>query len=154
MDSRFGTLDREVVKMKNEKGLELVEVTELKVFDEPHEMYVWDDAWKNEKPVKKCVCAIIPYRHAGSVITTNGAYEHCAEIPEKPAPRRATWLELSKWCSNGNGLVLDELAERIDTGVMFKVAYQNNPLDGKIKVRKWNDTEWHTPDVEYLGIEE
>lgn len=137
--------------MKNEKGLELVEVEELKVFDEPHEMYVWNN---NLEPVKRCVCAIIPYRHAGSVITTNGAYEHCAEIPEKPAPRRATWLELSKWSSNGNGLVLDELAERIYTGVMFKVAVQNNPVDSKIKVRKWSDTEWHTPDVEYLGIEE
>ncbi len=51
--------------MKNEKGVELVEVKELKVFAEPHEMYVWDDAWLNEKAVKKCVCAIIPYRHAG-----------------------------------------------------------------------------------------
>ena len=154
MDSRFGTLDREVVKMKNEKGVELVEVKELKVFDEPHEMYVWDDAWNNEKLVKKCVCAILPYRHAGSVITTNGAYEHCAEIPEDKTPRRATWLELSKWISKGDGLVLDELINRIDTGIMFKVDNQNAPVDDKIKVRKWDDKEWHTPDVEYLGIKE
>lgn len=79
-------------------------------------------------------------------------YEYCAEIPKKPAPRRATWMELAKWCATGNGLVLDELIEKIDTGVIFKVDYPNNPVDDKIKIRKWDDTEWHAPDVEYMGI--
>ena len=134
-------------------GMEkLEEITETKVFDEPHDMFVWNNS--DNVPTRRSVCAIIPYRHAGSVITTNGAYEHCAEIPEKPAPRKATWLEVAKWCATGNGLVYDTNRDRIDTGIMFKPNNENEPVTDEIKVRKWDDTEWHTPDVEYMGIEE
>lgn len=134
-------------------GMEkLEEITETKVFDEPHDMFVWNNS--DNVPTRRSVCAIIPYRHAGSVITTNGAYEHCAEIPEKPAPRKATWLEVAKWCATGNGLVYDTNRDRIDTGIMFKPDNEHEPIMDELKVRKWGDTEWHEPTVDYIGLEE
>ena len=134
-------------------GMEkLEEITETKVFDEPHDMFVWNNS--DSVPTRRSVCAIIPYRHAGSVITTNGAYEHCAEIPEKPAPRKATWLEVAKWCATGNGLVYDTNRDRIDTGIMFKPDNEHEPIMDELKVRKWGDTEWHEPTVDYIGLEE
>ena len=134
-------------------GMEkLEEITETKVFDEPHDMFVWNNS--DNVPMRRSVCAIIPYRHAGSVITTNGAYEHCAEIPEKPAQRKATWLEVAKWCATGNGLVYDTNRDRIDTGIMFKPDNEHEPIMDELKVRKWGDTEWHEPTVDYIGLEE
>lgn len=134
-------------------GMEkLEEITETKVFDEPHDMFVWNNS--DNFPTRRSVCAIIPYRHAGSVITTTGAYEHCAEIPEKPAPRKATWLEVAKWCATGNGLVYDTNRYIIDTGIMFKPDNEHEPIMDELKVRKWGDTEWHEPTVDYIGLEE
>ena len=134
-------------------GMEkLEEITETKVFDEPHDMFVWNNS--DNVPKRRSVCAIIPYRHAGSVITTSGAYEHCAEIPEKPAPRKATWLEVAKWCATGNGLVYDTNRDTIDTGIMFKPDNEHEPIMDELKVRKWGDTEWHEPTVDYIGLEE
>lgn len=136
-------------------GMEkLEEITETKVFDEPHDMFVWNNS--DNVPTRRSVCAIIPYRHAGSVITTNGAYEHCAEIPEKPAPRMATNRELARWLAQGNG----ELADKTDN---YNLAYTNYDylidrseefVSDSIEVRKWDDTEWHEPTVDYIGLEE
>ena len=142
--------DKERIMAKNAyTGMEkLEEITETKVFDEPHDMFVWNNS--DNVPTRRSVCAIIPYRHAGSVITTNGAYEHCAEIP----PRKATWLEVAKWCATGNGLVYDTNRDRIDTGIMFKPDNEHEPIMDELKVRKWGDTEWHEPTVDYIGLEE
>ena len=167
LDCSFGSLDREVViymrkrKMAtiNYNGMELDVVTEPQIFDPPKKCVVFD-SYDEEKSVVRNVVAVLPSSFnkgigMQSVITEEKQYwNHCAILPEDPTPRRATWLELSKWISKGEGLVLDELIERIDTGIIFKVDYQNNPVDDKIKVRKWDDTEWHEPDVEYIGIEE
>lgn len=85
----------------NYNGMELQSIAECKVFEEPREMLVWNTSYNG--PIEKMVCAIIPYRHEGSVITTSGAFEYCAEIPKKSAPRRATNRELAKWLAQGNG---------------------------------------------------
>lgn len=152
MDSRFGTLDREVVKMKNEKFVELVEVKELKVFGEPHEMYVWDGELINKRPVIKSVCAIIPYRYAGSVITTNGAYEHCAEIQSfrLATHRLATQREVARWLAKGLGEVRIS-QEDIHSYYNYSESKENDEFI-HFKVRKWEDTEWHEATIEYLGI--
>ena len=36
---------------------------------------------------------------------------------------------------------------------MFKPGNESEPIVDVIKVRKWSDTEWHEPTVEYLEIE-
>lgn len=130
-------------------GMEIESISECKVFDEPRNMLVWNSCFNG--PVERPVCAIIPYRHAGSVITTNGAYEYCAEIPEKPAPRRATNRELAKWLAQGNGEVIDS-THYITTYHEYFRCLDNNDVHKTIQVRKWDDTEWHEPTVEYMWI--
>lgn len=131
-------------------GMELEEFKELNVFDSPFEMCVWND--NDRLPTVKCVCAVIPYRHAGQVITTNGAYEHCALIPDPPKPRRATNRELAMWLAHGNGEFTNPKAEFYNNYSSF--AYEECDKDKEVyssfKVRKWSDTEWHEPTVEYL----
>lgn len=135
----------------NYNGNEIESISECKVFDEPRNMLVWNRSYNG--PIEKLVCAVIPYRSSGSVITTNGAYEYCAEITEKPAPRRATKQELARWIAQGNGEWKDRYGDyayvQWDS---YKEDEANEPCNEKIVVRKWDDTEWHTPDVEYMGI--
>ena len=147
-------------------GMEkLEEITETKVFDEPHDMFVWNNS--DNVPTRRSVCAIIPYRHAGSVITTTGAYEHCAEIPEKPAPRMATYRELAKWLAQGNGdaLVLMKMTNGLSREVVTTASHYFSGKDNEAVsygcngqhckgVRKWDDTEWREPTVDYMGLEE
>ena len=136
-------------------GVEIQSITECKVFEEPREMLVWNTSY--DGPIEKMVCAIIPYRHEGSVITTSGAFEYCAEIPKKSAPRRATNRELAKWLAQGNG----EFTEGIEvsgkglftkTTIYYDASLSNNAVNDDVKVRKWDDTEWHEPTVDYMGI--
>lgn len=141
----------------NYNGMELEEYRpdNPETYEPPKKMIVWSDGLKDSAVLAK-VLYVNPIYIFVSVLQDNGhiaVFDHCALIPETPASRMATWFELAKWCATGNGLVLDTLTERIDTGVMFKVNNHNDPVDDKIKVRKWDDTEWHTPDVEYMGID-
>ena len=78
------------------------------------------------------------------------AFMSCALLPDPPKPRSATWLEVARWCATGNGLVYDTDRDKIDTGIMFKPVNENEQIMESIKVRKWSDTEWHEPDVDYL----
>ena len=133
------------------KGMELQSITECKVFEEPQEMLVWNTSY--DGPIEKMVCAIIPYRHEGSVITRGGAFEYCAEIPEKPAPRRATNRELAKWLSQGNGEVKYASQYAVKIHIEYGTKSDNDPCHESFRIRKWDDTEWHEPDVEYMGIE-
>jgi hypothetical protein len=144
-------MDKELIMAKIAyNGMEkLEEITETKVFDEPHDMFVWNNS--DNVPTRRSVCAIIPYRHAGSVITTNGAYEHCAEIPEKPAPRMATNRELARWLAQGNGEVIDS-THYINTYHEYFRCLDKDEVHKTIQVRKWDDTEWHEPTVDYMGI--
>lgn len=130
-------------------GVEIQSITECKVFEEPRKMLVWNTSYGG--PIEKMVCAIIPYRHAGSVITMCDAFEYCAEIPEKPAPSRATNRELAKWIASGNG----EIKDIIDVAITFCTypnGLENTEVRNGIKVRKWDDTEWHEPTVDYMDI--
>lgn len=146
-------------------GKEIQSITECKVFEEPREMLVWNTSYNG--PIEKMVCAIIPYRNAGSVITTCEAYEYCAEIPEKPEPRRATNRELAKWLAQGNGevLTLMQMANRhscemVEIDWRYFSGECNEAVDYGFEgqrckgVRKWDDTKWHEPDVAYMNIEE
>ena len=79
---------------------------------------------------------------------------HNVELPGPPKPRRATWLEVARWCATGNGLVYDTVRDKIDTGIMFKPFEGDEPIMDSIKVRKWPDTDWHEPTVDYMGIDD
>ena len=140
-------------------GMELEETTEPQIFDPPKKCVVFD-SYDETKSVVRNVVAVLPAsfnKGVGmqSVITEEKQYwKHCAILPEKPAPRRAAWLELAKWCATGNGLVYDDNRGKIDTGVMFEPKHSKEPVEEGIFVRKWDDTKWHLPTVDYMGIEE
>ena len=134
-------------------GVELKEVTEPQVFDTPTEML----AWNGYNPTKRMIVAILP---GGVAVDIDKNWlNHCAFIPERPAPKRATYRELAKWLAQGNG----EFTEGIEvsgkgpftkTTNYYDASLSNSPVNAAAKVRKWEDTEWHEPTVDYMGIEE
>ena len=160
LDCDFGTIDREVVKMENEKGVKLIEVTEPQIFDPPKEMLVWDfETSPSNAIVKKKVLAIFPkkkeYRkhEIKPILATDGTkWNFCAKVP---VPRMATNRELSKWLAQGNGEWCSCIGDGFKASIEWWYGQGNSETKvNNVLVRKWSDTEWHKPDVEYLGIEE
>lgn len=138
----------------NYKGIELKEFTSDKpvAFDPPKKMLVWDD--NTCKAAQERVCAFVPNRNKGLsvVICKYGYGQHCAEIPEELAARRATNLELAKWLANGNG----QVSGKYNPGVWMTHTYakneEHNACDESTTVRKWADAEWHEPTIDYMGL--
>ena len=94
------------------KGTELVEVVEPQTFRPPKLMLVWNDCdvdsiLKGEYDLKQVkVYGIIDDTGSRVVSLVDGSmelFEHCAEIPEEPKPRRATNRELAWWLAQGYG---------------------------------------------------
>jgi hypothetical protein len=139
----------------NYNGMELEEVTTPQIFDPPRKCVVWDDNTTNWKTAE-IIAIFAPSSKLQYKALSKSAnfYKHCALLPDPPKQRRATWLEVARWCATGNGLVYDTYRDRIDTGIMFKSFEGDEPIMDKIKVRKWSDTEWHEPDVFYMGLED
>ena len=130
-------------------GHELKEITEPHIFDPPKEMLVWDDEFTH--CYKETVCAITNY----SVFVINKLnkaemFEHCAEIPEEPKPRRATNRELSKWLAEGKG---ECKCSNGYTDTAWNYEFYDETVPDYAKVRRWDDTEWHEPTADYLGLE-
>ena len=137
------------------KGHELKVITEPQIFDPPKEMLVWDDGSHNACIAN--VYAIGPRSMMFPVRTINlnsdiegTQYQCCAEIPK---PRRATMRELAKWLAQGNGeMKVGELVKHY----FFEIKYyeEDFPSYESWKIRKWEDTEWHEPTIDYMGLEE
>lgn len=145
----------------NYNGMELEEITEPQIFDPPKTMLVWGDCSGHvEDHVKKAeVVAILPRTALKYPIITedDDGYEHGAFIPEKPAPRRATNRELAKWLAQGNGewgISKFGFIEKAEIGWFYDTGYEKQTLQSELRVRKWDDTEWHDPTVDYMGIED
>ena len=103
----------------NYNGIELQSITECKVFEEPQEMLVWNTSYNG--PIEKMVCAIIPYRHEGSVITRGGIVLKFPKSPHHAGLRIESWR--SGW--------------RRGTGSCPKKAVQNLQLHGSINLVIW-----------------
>lgn len=126
-------------------------------------MFVWNDS--SQKLREAYVVAIIPQCSSYGIMNVigpyngvgsgyNSYYAHCAEIPEEPKPRWVTIRELAKWCAQGNGQIQD--ADRLNcvfTGLDYGPECDDHTAPDNYKVRKWDDTEWHEPTAEYLGLE-
>lgn len=133
------------------KGKELKEITALQIFDPPKYVIVWDN--EDSEPLKREVCAIIKHKKSNLAITTDIVYFcHCAEIPEEPKPRRATNRELAKWIAQGKGEKLYD-NRIIETNHKYDSCNESNPVNGYTLIRKWDDTDWQEPTVDYMGIE-
>lgn len=144
----------------NYNGMELEEVTEPQVFDPPKKCVVFDSYYEKMSIIRNVV-AVLPASFnecGGSVITEEKQYwKHCALLPNPPKPRRATNRELSRWLAQGNGEwklegpVSEE--DQCSSDYVYLEINENYKLDCDILVRKWDDTEWHEPDVFYMEIE-
>lgn len=131
------------------KGKELKEITTPQIVDPPKQMLVWDDA---VEPEVQFVYAIVRTKDGRTQAIGDRRWEHCAEIPEEPKARRATNRELAMWLAQGNG-------EQFEGGcVIHRHSYlpdnTNKEVGDGFIVRKWDDTDWHEPTVDYMGIED
>ena len=142
----------------NYNGMELEEFTSDKpvIFDPPKKMLVTDDY-----DCKYCrVTEIIVYDPRRTVCKAigihNQSWKYCFLFPDPPKPRRATNRELARWLAQGNGEFTNPKSDFYNNYASF--SYEECDKDKEIyanfKVRKWSDTEWHDPTVEYLGLED
>ena len=131
------------------KGIELKEITEPQFFNPPKKMLVWDHYGD---VVELKVYAVVN-RGADSfpVICQYSTWKHCAEIPESK-PKSVTYRELARWLSEGNGEVM--WSKTVCSNWNYSNDDENEALDESFTVRKWDDTEWHKPTREYLGLED
>lgn len=134
------------------KGIELKEITEPQIFDPPKKMLVWDSY---ESITELDVYAIVS-RKDFPVICENSTWKHCAEIPKVPELKLVTYRELARWLAEGNGEVNDDLNDEgaIYTSQCYWKGQENDAVGDSLRVRKWDDTEWHKPTMEYLGLED
>ena len=130
------------------KGIELTEVTEPKLFDPPKKMLVWGCS---ENITELDVYAITS-RKDFPVICENSTWKHCAEIPKVPESKLVTYRELARWLAEGNGEVM--WANNVLSNWNYSTDEESKDLDESLSVRKWDDTEWHKPTREYLGLED
>lgn len=130
------------------KGIELKEVTEPQLFNPPKMMLVWDHY---ANIVELDVYAIVS-RKEFPVICENSTWRHCAEIQEVPESERVTYRELARWLAKGNGEVKN--ADTICPNWNYYDDEENKPVEDSFLVREWDDTEWHKPTREYLGLED
>lgn len=137
----------------NYYGMELEEVTIPQIFDPPRNCLVWD-----ENPRPYCtlsVSAIARTKHGLRILSDEGTtWRHCAILPDPPKSRRATNRELSRWLAQGNGEISGDTKEYTIAGYYYTIGDENAPVKNEISVRKWSDTEWHEPTVDYLGIDD
>ena len=130
------------------KGIELKEVTEPQIFDPPKKMLVWEH---NENITELDVYAIVS-RKDFPVICENSTWRHCAEIPEVTGSELVTYRELARWLVEGNGEVM--WSNAVYTEWSYINDEENKAINESLSVRKWDDTEWHKPTREYLGLED
>ena len=130
------------------KGIELKEVTEPQIFDPPKKMLVWG---RYERITELDVYAIVS-RKDFPVICENSTWRHCAEIPKVPELELVTYRELASWLAEGNGEVM--WANNVLSNWNYSTDEESKALEESLSVRKWDDTEWHKPTREYLGLDD
>ena len=136
------------------KGMELVEITTPQVFDPPKKMLVWDNNVTRNEPSIQIVYAIIMKKTGTKqAIGEYCRWKHCANIPEEPKPRRATNRELSKWLSDNKGEYRNHIG-LVSNAYTYDVSESDTSVPSLFKVRKWDDTGWLEPTVDYMGIED
>lgn len=134
------------------KGKELKEITTPQIIDPPKKMIVWGDC---VEPEVQFVYAIVRTKNGKTQAIGDWRWEHCAEIPEEPKPRRATNRELAKWIPQyGEWTYEYDDAKTVYHEFSYKELDREKLVVEKIYIRRWEDTEWHEPTVDYMGIED
>ena len=138
----------------NYNGMELEEVTTPQIFDPPRRCVVWFDG-DVDGEIKNVIAILAKSSGLRCKAVTDewSSFEHCALLPDPPKPRRATNRELSRWLAQGKGEIIDK-THYINTHHEYFRCLDDDDVHMTIKVRKWSDTEWHEPTVDYLGLED
>ncbi len=140
-------------------GMEIEEFNFPQIFKKPLKLYVW-----SYNQGKICnfheteVVAILPKlpNHANIVCLDDGKVSwanNCGVLFNRISPRRATNKELAQWLAQGNG-------QRKDVENYTHVLYNyyadqdNNFVPDGIMIRKWGDSAWRFPTIDYMGIKE
>ena len=141
-------------------GMELEEVTKPHIFDPPKKCVCWNDEFPLNKS-EAYVAAILPvssnWIHRVFVRQQNdtpGIYSHCALLPDHPKPRRATNRELARWLIEGKAQIKHGDSDMVYVGWNYKEFEDDLPCSNDLLVRRWEDTEWHEPTVDYMGLED
>lgn len=135
------------------KGIELKKVTEPQICNPPKKMFVWGYGY--QRPSKDLVVAIVKRADGICAMTFDGdCYPNCADIPEEPKPRRATNKELAKWMAQGNGQVHYVGAANCHTFYSYQEGEDDTTVYAAIRIRKWDDTDWHEPTADYMCLED
>lgn len=137
----------------NFNGQELKEITKPQIFDPPKKMLVWNKIM--DYAITSLVVAIVERMDGICAICHDGEiYPYCAEIPEEPKPRRSTNRELAKWLAQGNGeIFLEGTNFAVSTQHIYSRGIEDEPCGEDYVVRKWDDTEWHKPTLDYMELE-
>lgn len=130
------------------KGIELKEVTESQIFDPPKKMLVWGSYGQ----ITELDVYAITSRKEYPVICENSIWLHCAEIPEVPEPKHVTNRELACWLAGGNGEA--KIVKTVCIHWTYGEIEADDNVEDNVSVRRWDDTQWHKPTREYIGLEE
>lgn len=147
-------------------GKKIIECTKPQLFDPPKEMLVWDEL-STLGPTNRQVCAIVKSANGKTFAVTHQLYssdpciwdiwEHCGtfeEISEESTKSRmATYRELAMWLAKGNGEY--KIMGYLGAGTKheYMEEHANKPLSHDYYIRKWTETEWHEPTIDYMEIE-
>jgi hypothetical protein len=147
----------------NYNGMELEEFTSDKpvAFPEGTKAICWDsDKYEEGFRSELDIVAFIPYLK-DPVLTRDclndyqdSPYRHCAILPDPPKPRRATNRELARWLIEGNAQIQHSDSDMVYVGWNYNEYEDDFPCSNNVLVRKWSDTEWHEPTVDYLGLDD
>lgn len=139
----------------NYNGMELEEFTsnEPVAFPEGTKAICWDcDIYNEGFRPEVDIVAFIPYLKdpvlTRDYLNNYSPYRHCALLPDPPKPRRSTNRELARWIAEGKGEIL--VPHCVTQHVSYAVGQDNKECASGQQVRKWSDTEWHEPTVDYL----
>ena len=142
----------------NYNGMELEEFNPDKSvsFNPPIKCVGWND--KDVKAEFELSSALSKdiwiHRFIGKSNDAPVAFMFCALLPDPPKPRRATNRELARWLIEGKAQIRHSDSDMVYVGWNYKEFEDDLPCSNNVLVRKWSDTEWHEPTVDYMGLED
>lgn len=80
-------------------------------------------------------------------VSNTWALAYLVEQPEKPT---VTYRELACWLAQGNGQCMAVRTRVVGTDYKYELGEENNLVSLTMKVRRWDDNEWHIATKEYL----
>lgn len=140
------------------KGIELKEFTSDRplVFEIPKRMLVWDNEPEpGAEPCVHKVCTVYAYvpQCRFPVKCMDEEWKHGVEIPKILEPRCATNREVAKWLGQGLGQCRSIVSDSVWTEYVYTLGEDMLTCSSNTRIRKWDDTEWHKPTVDYMGLE-